>query len=309
VELKHSAPSFTCVYIANIQVNRFSTWPTAIRLTPPSRSRSTSSGIKPAIPLTQVKYYGVTTLSVASDGQLLIGERLGEQLHLYSRIGDYVKSLAVPFDAHVIDAMWSPREHRIVCTTNAIDNSNMVVMSVTGKVISHMEMNSPKYLSVSADDVIYVTNYGGLSYSSDNGTTWNRLVSLRDNEWRFFQALKVTPNGLVSSYTAWIVEYNDYDDWRLSIYIPGNGTWKDVILPNSKVKVYQSRMVFDGRKNIYMTDWYNRAVHVWSVNGRYVRQLLSSQNLTSMPRNVALNEQRTLLYVSVNTTTPRVFTV
>jgi hypothetical protein len=143
---------------------------------------------------------------------------------------------------------------------------------MTGDVISHMKMNRPMHLSVSVDNVIYVTNYEGLSYSSDDGMTWKRSVSVRGKGWTFHQALKVTPNSVVSNYTIWTVEYNDYNVWRLSIYTPGKRTWTDVALPTPQVQVNLSRMAFDGRTNIYMTDWYNRAVHVWSVGGRYVHR-------------------------------------
>jgi hypothetical protein len=244
-------------------------------------------------------------LSVASDGQLLIGEHLGELLHFYSKNGSYKKPFAIPFGAKVIDAVWFL--HHIVCATDDYGTQQTVLMSVTGDVISQSQMTSPRCLSVSVDNVIYVTHHEGLSYSSDNGTTWNNSISLRGNGWRFHQALKVTPNGVVSNYTIWMIEYNDYKEWRLSIYTPGNGTWTDVVLPSLRVKVNHSRMFFDGHTNIYMTDFNYRLVHVWSVNGQYVQKLLSPLHLLHRPRNVALNKQRTLLFVSAESFWPSVF--
>jgi hypothetical protein len=55
-----------------------------------------------------------------------------------------------------------------------------------------------------------------------------------------------------------------------------------------------ARLVYDGHTNIYVTDWDNRAVHVWSVDGRYDRQLLSSpRRITS----VEVDRQRHVMYV------------
>jgi hypothetical protein len=286
---------FAC--IADTPVYRFSTSPIVRQTTTASPSPIYSSNTTSRILILQLKY-GVTILSVASDGQLLIGRQYDKQLHVYSDNGSHVKSLAIPFNTKVTDAVWSPREHDIVCTIYRLDIEKVVVMSVTGDVISQMQMMIPKYLSVSFDNVIYVTSFKGISHSSDNGTTWNTLIGERGDGWLFNQALKVTPYNIVSNYTIWAVETN-YTNWRLSIYTPGKLTWTDVVLPNSQVKVDNSRMAFDGRTNIYMTDYYNRAVHVWSVDGRYVRQLLSAQDFThDEPRTVAVNKQRTLLYVS-----------
>jgi hypothetical protein len=47
--------------------------------------------------IAEVKFW--TILSVASDGQLLVGKYQDKQLHVYSDNGNLVKSLAVPFDA------------------------------------------------------------------------------------------------------------------------------------------------------------------------------------------------------------------
>jgi hypothetical protein len=251
------------------------------------RNSSTKSHI-------QLQVESKEILSVASSGQLLVGKDGGKQLHVCSENGELVKSLTVPFDDALIDAVWSPHEHHIVYTT--YDTEKTMVMSVFGDIMHQAKLNFPRYLSVSPDSDIYVTSIPqGIYCSTDNGTTWHRLVSERG--WRFGQALKVTPNNVLSNYTIWAIE-TDYTDYRLSIYTPDKQTWTDVVLPNAQVKLFNSRMVFDGHTNIYMSDWHNKAVHVWSVNGQYVRQLVSPQDLNYSPENLALNRQRSVLYVA-----------
>lgn len=231
---------------------------------------------------------------------MLVGAQLGKLLYVYCD-DDLVQSLTIPFNDAAYDAVWSPREqHHIVCTTD--NTRKAVVLSVSGDVVHQTQMVYPMYLSVSADNDIYVAcQSDGVYYSTDNGATWNRLVSKR-GLWQFEFALEVAPDNLLSNYSVWIIESNNRSKktpvWRLSIYTPRR-TWTDVVLPNTQVNVENSRMTFDGHTNIYMTDWNNTAVHVWSVNGQYVRQLLSSQDLKFRPENVALNKQLTKLYVAV----------
>jgi hypothetical protein len=45
----------------------------------------------------------------------------------------------------------------------------------------------------------------------------------------------------------------------------------------------------DGHTKIFLTDYNNGAVHMCSVNGQYVCQLLSSQQLVSSPQRLAVD--------------------
>jgi dipeptidyl aminopeptidase/acylaminoacyl peptidase len=238
----------------------------------------------------------VTILSVARDGQVLMGREGRQQLYVYSEDGYLVTTVTVPFDDRVIDAVWSPREHHIVCTTDKTQTT--VVMSLSGDDVHHTQMIAPQFLSVSLDNEIYVTSTtNGINYSTDNGTSWNILVSKRESSWEFTQALKVTPNSDSSNYTVWIIEHN-FPKWRLSIYTPDKCTWKDVVLPNAKVQVDFGKMTFDGHTQIYMADWSNNAVHVWSEDGKYVRLKISLYTYGYHLQNVAMNKQSTMLYVA-----------
>jgi hypothetical protein len=180
-----------------------------------SRRRNTSTHFLLAVPeLDNV----VDILSVASNGQVLLNRQKQKQLYVYSEDGYLVTTVAVPFDDRAIDAAWSPREHHIVCTT--VNTQTTVVMSLSGDVVHHTQMIAPRYLSVSPDNEICVTSTtNGIYYSTDNGTSWNSLVSKRDYSWEFTQALKVTSNSDSSNYTVWVIEHN-FPNWRLSIYTP-----------------------------------------------------------------------------------------
>jgi hypothetical protein len=66
-----------------------------------------------------------------------------------------------------------------------------------------------------------------------------------------------------------------------------NVTWRDVTLPSHvTVDLQYCKLAYDGHTNMFVTDFNNKAVHVWSVSGQYVCQLLSSQQLMNMPQRV-----------------------
>jgi hypothetical protein len=59
---------------------------------------------------------------------------------------------------------------------------------------------------------------------------------------------------------------------------------------------------------MFVTDFHNKAVHVWTVSGQYVCQLVSSQQLVSNPQRVAVDSQRGhVMYVGQGNGTVGVF--
>jgi hypothetical protein len=256
-----------------------------------SRRRNSSTHYQLVIPELN---NSVNILSVGSDGQVLLGRGEQKQLYVYSEDGYLVTTVAIPFYDRVIDAVWSPREHHIVCAT--VKTRTTAVMSVSGDVVHHTQMIAPRYLSVSPDNEIYVTcTTKSLYYSTDNGTSWKGLVAQPNFSWEFVHALKVKPSSALSNYAVWLIESND-PEWRLSIYTPKK--WTALVLPNA-VNIRQTgRMTFDGHTNIYLTDYYNKAVHVWSVNGQYVQLLIPFHTHDYAPENLAMNKQRSMLYVA-----------
>lgn len=88
-----------------------------------------------------------------------------------------------------------------------------------------------------------------------------------------------------------------------------NVTCCDVTLPSYvTVNLKNCRLAYDGYTNVFVTDVYNKAVHMWTVSGQYVCQPVSSQQLVKEPQRVAVDSQLGhVLYVGQSDGTIGVF--
>ncbi len=229
--------------------------------------------------------YGVTVLSVSSDGQLLVGQSHDRQLHVYSADGSHVSSVDLPDGDTLKDAVWTPRGNIVY----SADNSKRVVtMTRQGHIIQHTKGFVPNYFTVSADNVIYVAvTRSGVYQSTDDGVTWSLVFKLAD-DWGCAHAIKVSTDSNTDVF--WTAEYSGSDKRRLRMYTVdkrqanANATWSDV----SHVTVdLPTNLAYDGHTNIFIRNFANKAVHVWSVSGQYERQLVSQ--LTNGPQRVAVD--------------------
>jgi hypothetical protein len=202
--------------------------------------------------------------------------------------------------------VWLPHNDTILCTTAR--NYAILVISLSGDVIAQTKNLYPLYLSVSTDEVIYLTTFDGVYQSSDNGLSWCLLIKSQNQAWQYQHAIKVS----IDSYTddIWTLISDGSFYWRLRIYTINSSlslnmtrcnvkdlivTWRDVVAPTSAENTF-ARPVYDGYANVLIADRLKRAVHVWSVTGQYDRRLLSSSGITSLDV-VALDKLRHVMYV------------
>jgi small nuclear ribonucleoprotein (snRNP)-like protein len=263
-------------------------------------------------------------LSVSSEGRLLVGKKYERQLHIYNAEYSHVISINLLDDDKLGDAVWTPRGHIVYA---ALNNENVVVMTRNGEAIAQTNKSAPSRFYVSPDDVIYLAEFEtGVSQSANDGVTWSHVFKATDN-WKCVQVVKVS--GDSNTETFWTLnrlneeddddenddnedDYrhphyeDDNDDWRLRMYtvdkqrVSNNVTWRDVILPSHvTVDLSCSKLTYDGHTNIFLTDWIKEVVHVWSVSGQYVCQLLPSQLFASNthPQQVAVVPCGTRIYV------------
>ena len=251
----------------------------------------------------------VAILSVSSEGQLLVGQVDGGQLHVYSADCCHVTSIKLP--DNVYDAVWTRRGNIVYSEWRS---TKVVTMSQSGDVIQQTNVSMPSYLSVSTDGVIYLIsdNYKIVYQSTDDGLTWSRMFNVTDG-WECWQVIKVSTDS--NTDVLWTV-VESAKDCRLRVYtvdkrraVGDNVTWRDVTLPSHvTVSLSESKLAYDGHTSIFVTDSVsNRAVHVWSVSGQYDRQLVSPQQLISKPCRVAVDTQRHVMYVGLEKGTVGVF--
>ena len=261
----------------------------------------TSSQLLQNINVDQLKGWIVDILSVFNDKLLVSGSDLS-QLFIYCREGRHLLPITTNDNDKLRDATWTPRGN-IVYTTYY--SNKVVVMSESGKVITtHTQMTSPGLLSVSYDDIIYLADSKtGVYQSTDDGVSWSLVFKSTDG-WHFRQVIKVTTD---HSDDFWTLEQSDNFNYHLRVYSvdrrrsDGNVTWRDINFPTTDGKhidlPWYSRLSYDGNMNIFLSDCENKAVHVLSVNSQYHCQLLSSHHIKNLPRRLAVDKERQLLYV------------
>ena len=249
----------------------------------------------------KLKGWRVDILSVFND-KLLVSNGVDlSQLFIYSREGRHLSTITTNDNDGLLDATWTPRGNIVYTTWNS---NKVVVMSESGKVITtHTQMTKPLYLSVSSDDIIYLADYEtGVYQSTDDGVSWSLVFESTDG-WHCWQVIKVTTD---HSDDFWTLEQSANLNNHLRVYSvdrrrsDGNVTWRDINVPTTDGKhidLTSSRLSYDGNMNIFLSDCFNKAVHVLSLNGQYHCQLLSSHHIKNIPWRLAVDKERQLLYV------------
>ena len=176
-----------------------------------------------------------------------------------------------------------------------------MVMSA-GKVITvHTQITAPNYLSV-ANSTIYLSDQTtGVYQSTDDGVNWSLLFK-STNRWHCLQVIKVTTDlnddfwTLETTYKLWHLRVYSVDRRQSNDYV----TWRDVNVlttDGQHIALQSSSLSYDGNVSIFVSDNDNNSVHVFSVNGQYHSQLLSSYHIKDKPVRLAADSGRQLLYV------------
>ena len=254
-------------------------------------------------------------LSVLND-KLLVGNYERIQLFIYSSQGHHVSTIKTISSTRLYDASWTPRGNIIYTST---ENSKVTVLSESGKLIKLSSMGKPLCLSVSNDDIIYLADMAtGIYESADDGISWKLVISLKD-KYRCKQVIKVTTYynrldfwSLEDTHIKLGIEITHADDYdaRISKYSmdkrltvenikwmkiePNNPITQNV---NIKISECQSRLSYDISGNIFLNNFVNGSAHVFSSNGLYDRQLLSSNQLHSRPCRMSVDNNNNLFYV------------
>ena len=235
-------------------------------------------------------------MSVFND-KLLVSSLGLSQLFFYSSEGRRrLSTITINDNDTLLDATWTPCGNVVYTTLNS---KKLVVMSECGKVIpTHTQMIQPRRLSnISDDGSIYLADMEtGVHQSKVDGVSWNFVFKSTDG-WLCWQVIKVTTE---HNDDYWTLETIDKDK-HLRVYsvdrrhCDANVTWRDINV--STIVLTDSRLAYDGNMYIFLSDRYNKVVHVLSVNGQYHCQLLSSHHLKKRPIRLTVDKKHQLLYV------------
>ena len=255
----------------------------------------------------QLTYSTVRRLAT-SNGKLLISQEDSRSFFIYSLENYTCLSIITInetyYEREITDVKWTPRGN-IVFTV--FFKGLLSVITESGEVIVKILMNLPQCIYVSKDDVIYLADLvTGLLQSIDDGVTWSVVYKPIDG-WRFKQVIKVTTE---KSDDFWIVKHEmRASTHKLGVYsaqrkcssvIPNITRTRDIDLDVTgvkRVKLQENSLLFDGGMNIFVNDFINKKVYLFSKTGQYRCQLMSLDNFKKPPETLAIDSQRQLLYI------------
>ena len=242
----------------------------------------------------QLVYNDVSVLSIFNE-KLLISSIVFFRLFIYSREGRYLSSIATQGNK-LCDATWTPRGNIIYTITAS--NRVMVTLDSGIEILEFFANEVLQFLSVSNDDIIYLTGgNAGVYQSTDDGFSWSLVLKGVDYQ-HFSQVNKVTTD---HSDDFWTLKYNSlymYSKDRRHSGDMVTSRYVNVFKTNDKNMNFSlSSLSYDGNTNFFLSDLRDKAIHVLSVTGQYRCQLMSSHRITSTPLKLAVDRERQLLYV------------
>ena len=240
--------------------------------------------------------------------KLLISCRRCPQLFCYNGEGRHLSTITIVDNDKLFDATWTQNSN-IVYTI--YESNKVVVMSETGKVSTmHTHLTVSESCIVSIDGILYLAESEGTGVyqSTDDGVGWS-LVFKATNDWYRYQVIKVITD---HSNDFWTMEsyctiYSPNCDFHLRAYSvdrkrsDNNVTWRDINVTTTdgeKITLSSvSSLSYDMNMNIFLSNSLNKTVHVFSIDGQYQRELLSSRHIKNYPSRLAVDKKRQLLYV------------
>ena len=237
---------------------------------------------------------------------LLVSNLFSHVLLIFTLEGRQISNITIDTTADFISAAtWTPSGN-IMYTTYL--ERKLGVMSKSGENIFISTIKPlALYLSTS-NDIIYVCKgIAGVSslhlrlttdkhQSSDEGVSWKLVVNPSDG-WSCFLVLAVTIGHVDLIWTSQKLASIS----RLRVYSIAKNqsgayvTWTNV---NTSIELFRSSLSYDGKENIFLSDYNNKAVHAFSVTGQYQCQLLSSDHITSSPCSLVADKTLQILYVA-----------
>ena len=257
----------------------------------------TSAEILFHITINQLSETHVYILSVLSD-TLLVGHYNLSELYIYNWDGTQISTISV--SEELWDASWTPGGD-IVYTTSKFNSGKVVLIKKSGSLIKSYPMIQPRCLTVLNNDIYLADSATGVYQSKDDGVSWD-LVIQSCGGWHCWQVIKVTS---ADSDDYWTLERHDDNSWHIRVYYVNrkradcNVTWKDLSsISADSISLSWSRLAFDGiSNNIFLSDFKNCSIHVFSVDGQYLKQLPLSKQIYYQPYRLTMDKDYPYLYV------------
>ena len=196
-----------------------------------------------------------------------------------------LSSISLPH-SQIYDITWT-HDGNILYTTRT--PSQVVLITESGKVINKTAFEDARYLSIT-NSVVYLADFQKGFYKSTNGGKNWMFMFKPQNGWNAIQIIKVTEENF-NNFWAIEMRIANPTAYRLRIYNvdkgfanEGNVTWRDLNVSqiiSERIFLRDCKLFFDGYSNVFLYDNHNQAVYMFSADGRNVRQILSSNNISN----------------------------
>ena len=245
---------------------------------------------------------------------LLVSCYMSKEMFVYDQEGHHLLTIGTRDNDLLCDAKWTSRCN-IVYTT--VMDKKVVVMSVSGALVSSYSQQAFAqfmYLSIASDGIIYIVGKSvGLYQSEDEGKSWSNVIKFPADMFCEL-VIKVFTR---FSIDFWILTGDNYFNYKLRMIsmVKGcsscNGTWRDINVASADGNNIKFDMLtslsFDGIANVFLSDWHNKTVHVLTIDGEYLCQLLSSDQIKNNPCAMIANSTSRLLFTGQGNSTVEVF--
>ena len=250
----------------------------------------------------QVSQLGEKDVSILSvfNTELQIGTRTKSQLFVYRREGKGRNSpIEICYDDDELrDAIKVPQGNVLYTTTD-----NKLVIKLNTKKVIYPQIEFPSTFSVS-EEKIYLAANDGVYLSTDSGETWNRIVDIAEG-WNCKHAIEVDDNIWTLEHKGNVYQICVHSMERTADSLPSRMTSKTTIKVETTSKEQiklsnHSRLAYDGHASVFLNNFENSTVHVFSVNGQYCKKVISAENIPGFegPLRMKIDYKNQLLYVS-----------
>ena len=206
------------------------------------------------------------------------------------------------------DAVWLSNGN-ILCVS---ENGRVWVMNEMGVLIFRcvQKFDDVQCLSLSYDNknIYLASGKNGVFQSTDGGFSWLHVFKSREG-WRFIQSIRVC-SGDKQPDNYWVVETLN-ETWRVNIYCGKDLAGKcinvenrvafgrKIMFENVRLEyVSENYSVYGNKRVVYVPDYFNHDVYVYSAIGHYQHALFSY--VIKYPTRLIFDSQRKRLYVGQN---------
>ena len=210
------------------------------------------------------------------------------------------------------NAAWTPGGNIVYITLYG--GKIMLVTKSGSHIVSHgTPFRVPNDISVSSDKVIYVADQlsSSIFQSKDDGISWQFVFSCKSGQCA--RVVKVINTDHREDY--WTLETKSAV-YQIRVYTIDKNhtntlvTWRDISLPTTdgkSIDLFHSHLSCDDFSNIFLNDYTNKVIHLWSSNGLYNGQLMPANQMKLGPRTLTVHARSHLLYVGQDNGTVAVF--